>query len=249
MGAKEGLQGIEENINKALSNSETLILGCNCEVSYSGRAESHLDAGDRIIMIKADNTLLVHQPTGSNPINYMKEASHKIRAGKRIKGTLVLESSSNKESMKILINKLHFVHSAALEDGQKIQLNGTERDMAEMIMCSPDVIEDGLRPVKQEEQTKYGFVDVLAHDKKGNLVVIECKRYKGSLADVTQLRRYVEKIKKSKGISKIRGILASNGITPNARKMLEDWGFEHKQVEPPKYMERFNSRQRNLFDY
>ena len=242
-------ESIAEELNNALASSETITLACRCEVRYSGRAESFLPEGDRVIVIKGDRTLLVHQPEGSNPVNYMKcQSAHE--AGFK-EGSIVLRSRnlSQKEYLDILIRKVHHMNSARLEDGQKIQLNGTERDMAEMIMCSPDIIEDNLRPVNQEEQTRYGFVDVLAHDTNGNLVVIECKRYKGSLADVTQLRRYVEKIKESKGIDKIRGMLASNGITPNARKMLEDWGFEYSEVEPPKYRERFNSRQRNLFDY
>ncbi|MBU0535973.1 MAG: endonuclease NucS [Nanoarchaeota archaeon] len=236
-------------IEKAISSSQTLVIGCSCEVRYSGRAESHLPLGDRIILIKEDKTLLIHQPTGSTPVNYMKQdTSHSlITKGKSI--LLKSQNSALKEFMEILIKEVHFMHSAALKDGQKIHLEGTEKDMADMIMRNPGLIEDGLRIVKQEEQTKYGFVDVLAYDKENNLVVIECKRYKGSLADVTQLRRYVEKIKKSRGLGNVRGVLAANGITFNSKKMLEDWGFEYKQVTPPKHLERFNSRQRNLFDY
>jgi len=48
----------------------------------------------------------------------------------------------------------------------------------------------------------------LCKDTKGNLVVVECKRYGADYNAVSQLQRYVEKIKQSKGISKVRGILA-----------------------------------------
>ncbi|MBS3132897.1 DUF91 domain-containing protein [Candidatus Woesearchaeota archaeon] len=66
-------------VNEALKNGKSVVLGCNCSVNYSGRAESFLADGDRIIIIKSDKTLLIHQPHGSNPVNYMKEgSSHKL---------------------------------------------------------------------------------------------------------------------------------------------------------------------------
>jgi len=81
------------------------------------------------------------------------------------------------------------------------------------------------------------------------LTVVECKRYNADLGAVTQLRRYVEKLMVSKGITKVRGILAAPKITPNAKQMLEDWGFEFKHIEPPKYREKFNKHQKNLVDF
>ncbi len=66
-------------LNDALKRNETIVFGCHCSIRYSGRAESLLEHGDRIIVIKSDNTLLVHQPSGNAPINYMKpDTSHKL---------------------------------------------------------------------------------------------------------------------------------------------------------------------------
>jgi len=39
----------------------------------------------------------------------------------------------------------------------------------------------------------------------------------------------------SKGITKVRGIIAAPNITLSAKTMLEDWGFMYKQISPPKY--------------
>ena len=61
-----------------------------------------------------------------------------------------------------------------------------------------------------------------------------------------QLRRYVDKIKASKGIKTTRGIIAAPKITDNAHQMLKDWGFSFVSVSPPKYLERFNKNQRTL---
>ncbi len=236
-------------MNKALSRQETIVFSADCEIAYSGRAETFLPRGERLFIIKSDKTLLIHQPIGSTPINYMKDQSfHEIS---RTENGFLLKSSNQmlKEYMEVSIAKIHFANSVLLSDGQKIQLTGNERDMAEMIMNNPEMIEHGFRPVSQEEQTKYGFIDVMGYDEENNLVIIECKRYKGSLDNVSQLRRYVEKVKASKGISNVRGILACNGITDNALKMLQDIGYEYRYVVPPKYKERFNKSQKNLIEF
>ncbi len=230
----------------ALNRNETVVITCKCKVNYSGRAESFLDSGDRIIIIKRDNTLLVHQPQGNNPINYMKPGTtHNLVCEDK---KLILKSNNLqlKESMSIEMERVYFFNTHKLEDGQDILIQGTEADMSNMIYENPSIVEEGLKPVSQEEQTKYGFIDVLCTDKNNILTIIECKRYNADLGAVTQLRRYVEKVKLSKGINKIRGILAAPKITPNAKQMLEDWGFKFASVKPPKQYENFDKKQKTL---
>jgi len=125
-------------------------------------------------------------------------------------------------------------------------ISGTEEDMSRMLYENPELVEKGFKPVSQEEQTAYGFIDVFGYDANGTLVVVECKRYCADLSAVTQLRRYVEKVKESKGIDTVRGILAAPKITDNAKKMLEDWGFKFISVNPPKYLEEFGKKQSKL---
>lgn len=236
-------------INEAISKSQLIFIACNCTIWYSGRAESFLPEGDRIIIIKPDKNLLVHQPKGSAPVNYMKEDSyHSIS---KIDDGLFINSSNLqlKEYLDIKINALHFYHTQSLEDNQKIQISGTEKDMADYIYSNPGVIEQGFKPLSTEEHTKYGFIDVFGHDKNNVLVVIECKRYTGDLKAVDQLGRYVEKIKKSRGLNSVRGILACPKISPNALMMLHDLGFEYREIRPPKYLERYDKKQKSVLDF
>ncbi len=232
--------------NDAIKRGESVVLACRCKVRYSGKAESLLDSGDRVILVKSDGGLLVHQPFGNAPINYMKPGcTHALR----VDGTHCLLHASHlleKEHMDIMIDKIYFFNSHKLEDGQSIVVSGTEEDMANMLMKQPELIEEGFKPVSQEEQTVYGFIDVLGVDKSGVLTVVECKRYSADLSAVTQLRRYVEKIMVSKGIASVRGILAAPKITDNAKTMLEDWGFSFVSVKPPKYLEEFDKKQKKL---
>ena len=233
----------------ALSRNETVVFSCRCSIRYSGRAESYLNSGDRVIIIKGDKTLLVHQPQGNNPINYMKpNTQHKLVVENKM---LSLKSNNIalKENMAIVIDKVYFFNSHKLEDGQTIEVQGTEDDMANMLIKKPDLIEKGFTPVSKEEQTIYGFIDVLGMDKDGVLTVVECKRYCADLSAVTQLRRYVEKIMISKGIAKVRGIIAAPKITANAEQMLHDWGFYFTSVRPPKYFEEFDKKQTRLHKF
>jgi endonuclease len=240
-----------DKMQSALQTNKTILLGVECSVNYSGRAETFLPRGERVIMIKSDNTLLIHQPQGRNPINYMRDnTSHRVD----VEGSKLVLKSQNlpaKEFIDVAIDKIHFLQTASLRDGQKIQLSGNEKDMADMLAGNLDIVEKGLRLVSQEEQTKYGFIDLLCFDQEYNLVVIECKRYKADFNAVQQLRRYVEKVSVSKGVKQeaVRGILVSPDITPNALKMLTDLGCKHAKVNPPKYKERFNKSQMSLGDY
>ncbi|MBU0979354.1 MAG: endonuclease NucS [Nanoarchaeota archaeon] len=237
------------SLNEALRKNETIIFSVNCNIRYSGRAESFLPDGDRLIIIKQDGTMLVHQPKGSSPVNYMKEGSSHSFIQKGSGLFLLSGNISQKEFMDIKINGIHFIQTKELVDGQKIQLAGSERDMADMIYAEPKLIERGFRPLSREEHTKYGFIDVFGHDKDNILVIIECKRYSADLSAVQQLRRYVEKMKKSKGLKRIRGIIAAPKISANAEKMLKDFGFEFKAIKPPKYLERHDKKQKRLGEF
>src|SRR3989338_5968151 len=110
----------------ALNKKETIVILCSCSIRYSGRAESFLDKGERIIIIKQDSTLLIHQPEGNNPINYMKpETSHFISLSE---GLLHISSKNIvlKEYMDIFIDNVYNVFSRKLEDGESIIIQGTE---------------------------------------------------------------------------------------------------------------------------
>ena len=242
------MQAYLPTLRNALTSTKTILLSAHCSIDYDGRAQTYLPSGDRIILIKADKTLLVHQPNGSAPVNYMKEgAQHRLV----LDGGIFLESHhpALKESMRIALHKIYFLQTLLLHDGERIHLKGSERDMAEKIYNNPELIEDGFTPLSREEHTAYGFIDVFGYDKKNILVLVECKRYKGDLSAVTQLRRYVEKIKKSKGLSHVRGILACPQISDNAKAMLEDWGFEYRQISPPHYLEKHQKPQRKLGEF
>jgi len=241
------LEDFNIELTDSLAKNEVITFFCNCEISYSGRAEAYLPRGDRLIIIKSDRVLLIHQPENGMPVNYLKPGSS-IRLEK-IDDGLVLRAQSEKDFLDVEILKVYDFLSRKLVDGQKQILQGNERDMSNMLHENPSMISDDFIPLSREEHTKFGFIDVFGHDGNGNLIIVECKRFTASLACVTQLRRYVEKIKELKGIDTVKGIMASPAISANALAMLEQWGFTHVLVNPPKRLERYNRDQKSLLSY
>lgn len=231
---------------EAIRKNHAVFISAKCEVWYSGQVESYLPLGDRVILIKDDGVMVVHQPQGNNPINYLKPgATYSMTLNE---GQLFLNGNNIKlkEFMDVKVQKIYAMHTQKLEDGQSIQVAGTEEDMAQMIMEKPSLIEAGFKPVAQEEQTKFGYIDVLGVDKKGILTVVECKRNQADFKAVEQLQRYVERLKESKGITEVRGIIAAPKIQSGADLMLKEKGFTFVAVKPPKHLERFNRNQKTL---
>ncbi|NIA11896.1 MAG: DUF91 domain-containing protein, partial [Nitrospiraceae bacterium] len=46
-----------------------IVVGC-CSVEYSGRARSTLGLGERIVIVKPDSSVLVHQRAGRELVNW-----------------------------------------------------------------------------------------------------------------------------------------------------------------------------------
>lgn len=240
-----------QDIKNGLSKGELITLFCECSVSYSGRAESELETGERLVVIKQDRSVMVHQPTGSTPINYMKPDSSVSPS--IVDDELVIDTRnlSDKDYLSIHISKVYSLVKRRLHDGASLELVGTEKDMSNMIRENPGEIGEWFTAVSREEHTEFGFIDVYGHDEEGNLVIVECKRYTAGVSAVQQLRRYVEKVASLKGIgpSKVRGVLAAPSLARNAEGMIEEWGYEFVHVSPPKRHRKFKKSQRSLDDF
>lgn len=237
---------IKEELEEELKKGNTIILIGNCKVDYDGRINSHLELGERITIIKNDRSVVVHKPKGVMPINYMKEKSiieikieeNKNNEGKKDKEKIFVVnvySIKNKESMRVEFYNLKHYHSLPLFDETTIELEGTEKDMSDMIMEKPELISKDFKPLSREEHNKYGFIDVFGYE-KDKLVIVECKKIQAEYNAVMQLDRYVKRISESKGIplEKIKGVIAAPSISESAYDYLRKLGYEYKTVNPPK---------------
>ncbi|MGM5481769.1 MAG: endonuclease NucS domain-containing protein, partial [Nanobdellota archaeon] len=207
------------SVKQAVLAGEFVCFFTRCTIEYSGRAESVLDEGDRLVMIKQDHSLLIHQPDGGMPINYLKapaKVSFDLRKDEESDETyLMMHARSGHDEITVKLLRIYDFFSRRLVDGQSQELSGNEAEMSDHIKNNPDIISLDFKPVSREEHTKYGFIDVFGHLGDGTLAIVECKRYTAGLSAVTQLRRYVEKMKSLKGIGKVTGFIAAPGITQN----------------------------------
>lgn len=219
-------------INHLSKSDKTLlmIIG-DCMIDYRGRARSFLDWGERIIMIKQDGTVLVHQPIMREPVNWQPTGS-KINF-KVIEDKLILRVNHKKslEKMKITFRNIQTITVNNLRDSAKLVISGMEMDVINEIISNPDIVEEGLRISKREKHVKSGMIDLFGYDMNHTPVVIEVKRSLASISAVHQLRMYVNDIKKDVNEANVRGILCAPRIPDMVKNLLSDYGLEWQEVE------------------
>lgn len=216
-------------IEGAIQKKQLLAVIGNCFVEYWGRAASKLAKGKRMLLIKGDSSLAIHQNRYLRPVNYMMNA--KISSELR-DNILVVSAQKRKPAEKITVSfySVQFAQAFEMEDSQDLRLFGSEAELSNELMQDLSFIEPGLKPANQECPFRKGMVDILAEDSQGNLVVVEVKRRKADFKAVSQLHRYMKEVEKLKG-RKSRGILVAPDIHKKARELLEEYGLEFAKLD------------------
>lgn len=218
-------------IEKAFSQRRTLIVAGTCSVRYVGRANSTLELGERLLIIKSDGALLVHRPVGYEPVNWQPQGSifHVTVANDTLEVHAVRQKP--RENVKISFNSILMVSALSLDDSGEFLLHASELDMHRAILVKPSLFEEGFKPISYEKKVEPGFVDVYGVDKYGKLVVIEVKRKTASKEAVLQLARYIEAIKE-KANRELRGVLVAPSLGKDVQRLLVTMGLEFKALDP-----------------
>lgn len=220
-----------EKYHKSKADKTILLIIGDCMIDYRGRARSFLDWGERIIMIKQDGAVLVHQPTMREPVNWQPSGSKTDFSVKE--NNLIIRSHHTRppEKMKITFRNLKLIATSLLHDKAKLIISGMETDIVNEIISNPEIIEEGLRISKREKHIKSGMIDLFGYDCNHVPVVIEVKRSLATISAVQQLRMYVNDIKKDVDTANVRGILCAPRIPDMVKKLLTDYGLEWQEVE------------------
>lgn len=109
----------------------------------------------------------------------------------------------------------------------------TEAQVRDYLYFHLDMIEDGLKPIVKEFQTKEGRVDIVARDKDGNLVVIELKTENDKRL-VWQCMYYPDEVKRKLGAydndKKIRMVTVAPEYPEFIKKPLDKLGYVERYV-------------------
>jgi len=228
--SKDSLTFIEKHHKSKVEKTMLLLIG-DCMVDYRGRAQSILDWGERIVMIKQDGNVLVHQPEMREPVNW--QPSGTTTEFKEENDSLVIRSrhSHPPEKMKITLRNLKMIVATSLRDSADLVIAGMEIDVVNQIISEPGIIEEGLRISKREKHVKSGMIDLFGYDKNHTPTIIEVKRSIANISAVHQLRMYVTDIKKDVKEANVRGILCAPHIPDMVKHLLSDYDLEWREVE------------------
>lgn len=161
----------------------------DCEIYYDGRASSTLQRGNYLLIYKKDHSFSVNAGSKIGPRNYQG-------AGSRLdiisNNPLTIISVNKKETIKIIIYLIHWLHDLNELSSYDVKVTKTEQELVQRIVANPTHYFGGsVDSVTTEYPTSAGPVDIVA--RRGLLLlVVEVKRNTININNCVQLRKYME---------------------------------------------------------
>lgn len=203
------------------------LIVARCEVRYSGRLTAVLPEALRLIMVKADGSVMVHADTGGyKPQNWMTPPTV-IEEGE---GTMVVRKLKGEDRLDIAITEIVSDTDHDMGEAAALEKDGVERDLQELLADQPHWCGEGLRLVRREWPTDIGPVDLMCRDGEDEWIAVEIKRV-ATIEAVEQLTRYLERIRIDPAMGGCRGVLAAQAIKPQARTLAESRGLACVEVD------------------
>ncbi|MBU6312529.1 MAG: endonuclease NucS [Actinomycetales bacterium] len=201
------------------------IVVARCSVDYAGRLSAHLPEADRVLMVKADGSVLVHADGGSyKPLNWMSPPCRLVET--EADGAVVVWTVENKSGETLTIRLFEVHHDSEHELGIDPGLvkDGVEAHLQQLLSERVEALGEGWRLVRREFPTAIGPVDLMCRDADGLAVAVEIKR-RGEIDGVEQLTRYLELLNRDPMLAPVSGVFAAQEIKPQARVLAEDRGI------------------------
>jgi hypothetical protein len=189
-------------------------------VDYIGRLTAHLPSALRLLIVKADGSVLVHSDGGSyKPLNWM---SPPCRLESSPGSWRVVGKSG--EELRITLEEVLHDSSYDLGVDPGLVKDGVEAHLQELLAAQVHILGEGWRLVRREYPTAIGPVDLMCRDAASGAVAVEIKR-RGEIDGVEQLTRYLELLNRDPLLAPVAGIFAAQEIKPQARVLAEDRGI------------------------
>ncbi|HZC75448.1 MAG TPA: endonuclease NucS [Gaiellaceae bacterium] len=205
------------------------LIVARCEVTYSGRLNAVLPEAVRLLILKGDGSVLVHDDAGGyKPLNWMTPPTAIDEDG----GTIVVRKRQGKSEDRLEIRLLEVLSDVEHDMGESaaLQKDGVERDLQEALAAAPESLGEPLTLVRREWQTEIGPVDLMCRDEDAGWVAVEVKRI-GTIEAIEQLTRYLDFIRRDPAKAECRGILAAERLKPQAVALAESRGIRSVAVD------------------
>jgi len=177
-------------------------------------------------MVKADGCVSIHADGGAyKPLNWMNAPNHRVESQDEW-----VVTNTKGEILTIHLEEVLSDVSHDLGEDPGLSKDGVERNLQKLLAERPSSIEEGLEMLEREYITDLGPVDLLCRDAEGQVVAVEIKR-RGEIAGVEQLTRYLDFLNKDTTLAPVRGVLAAQSITPQARTLATDRGIGCAEVD------------------
>jgi RecB family endonuclease NucS len=204
------------------------LIVARCSVEYSGRLSARLPEALRLVMLKADGSVLVHADAGGyKPLNWMTPPTV-VEEGD---GRIVVRKLKGDDRLDIVLAEVLSDVTHAMDfDAAQLEKDGVEAHLQELLAEAPGWCGEGFRLVRREWPTDIGPVDLMCRDGDDAWVAVEIKRV-GTIEAVEQLSRYLERIRLDPAMADCRGVLAAQLVKPQARVLAEARGLDWVEVD------------------
>ncbi len=206
------------------------LVVARCTVDYLGRLTAHLPPALRLLLVKADGSVSIHADDRAyKPLNWMSPPCT-LRETADEDGMLWTVTNKLGEQLLIRLESIEHdsFHQLGVDPG--LVKDGVEAHLQELLAEHVHTFGTGWSLVRREYPTPIGPVDLLCRDATGATVAIEVKR-RGEIDGVEQLTRYLALLNRDPLIAPVRGVLAAQEITPQARVLATDRGIGWQVVD------------------
>ena len=203
-----------------------------CSVDYDGRLTAHLPLARRLLVVKADGSVLIHSDGGSyKPLNWMsppcalaERAPDDEEAATGVVAVWDVSHLKSDDRLRVLLHEVHHdtEHELGVDPG--LVKDGVEAHLQALLAEHISTLGEGYSLVRREYMTAIGPVDLLAKDAAGVSVAVEIKR-RGEIDGVEQLTRYLDLLNRDPHLAPDTGVFAAQEIKPQARTLAEDRGI------------------------
>jgi RecB family endonuclease NucS len=197
-----------------------------CSVDYTGRLNAHLPMATRLLVVKADGSVLVHSDAGGyKPLMWMTPPC----SLREDEGQWTVTNKAG-EQLLITIEEMVSETTADLGIDPGLVKDGVEAHLQVLLAEHCTTLGDGFTLVQREYPTDIGPVDLLCRDADGVAVAVEIKR-RGEIDGVEQLTRYLERLDRDPLLRPVRGMFVAQEIKPQAKVLAADRGITCVEVD------------------